>query len=101
MEKILVLDFGGQYDQLIARRVRENHVYAEIKGYDDITLEEIEKAGYKGIIFTGGPDSVYEEGAPSFDAGILELGIPVLGICYGAQLIAPSVTVRAAGSSKA
>ncbi len=88
MEKILVLDFGGQYDQLIARRVRENHVYAEIKGYDDITLEEIEKAGYKGIIFTGGPDSVYEEGAPSFDARILELGIPVLGICYGAQLIA-------------
>ena len=88
MEKILVLDFGGQYDQLIARRVRENHVYAEIRGYDDITLEEIRKAGYKGIIFTGGPDSVYEEEAPSFDAGILELGIPVLGICYGAQLIA-------------
>ena len=88
MEKMLVLDFGGQYNQLIARRVRENHVYAEIKPYNGITLPEIKAAGYKGIIFTGGPDSVYEKGAPSFDPEILNCGIPLLGICYGAQLIA-------------
>lgn len=88
MDKILVLDFGGQYNQLIARRVRENHVYAEIKAYNDITLSEIKEAGYKGIIFTGGPNSVYEAKTPSFDKDILNAGIPLLGICYGAQLIA-------------
>ena len=88
MDKILVLDFGGQYDQLIARRVREQNVYALIKAYDHISLEEIEKEGYRGIILTGGPNSVYEESSPHFDAGILDLGIPVLGICYGAQLMA-------------
>ena len=64
MEKILVLDFGGQYNQLIARRVREHHVYAEIKPYNKITMEEIKKIGYKGIIFTGGPNSVYDEKSP-------------------------------------
>ncbi|MBQ6569382.1 MAG: glutamine-hydrolyzing GMP synthase [Clostridia bacterium] len=88
MEKILVLDFGGQYNQLIARRVREQQVYAEIKPYDRITTAQIEKEGYKGIIFTGGPSSVYDPASPHFDNGILELGIPILGICYGAQLIA-------------
>ena len=87
-EKILVLDFGGQYDQLIARRVREQHVYAEIRGYDHITADEIEKNGYKGIIFTGGPNSVYEENSPQCDPVIFELGIPILGICYGDQLMA-------------
>ena len=87
-EKILVLDFGGQYDQLIARRVREQHVYAEIRGYDHITADEIEENGYKGIIFTGGPNSVYEENSPQCDPVIFELGIPILGICYGDQLMA-------------
>ena len=61
MEKILVLDFGGQYNQLIARRVRENHVYAEIRAYNRITVDEIRENAYKGIIFTGGPNSVYDE----------------------------------------
>ncbi len=88
MEKILVLDFGGQYNQLIARRVREQHVYAEIRPYDRVTLTEIEKEGYRGIIFTGGPNSVYDSASPHYDPAILDLGIPVLGICYGAQLLA-------------
>lgn len=87
-EKILVLDFGGQYNQLIARRVREHHVYAEIKPYNKITPAQIQAAGYKGIIFTGGPNSVYDETSPHYDPEILNLGIPVLGICYGAQLMA-------------
>ena len=87
-EKILVLDFGGQYDQLIARRVREQKVYAEIRAFDRITPEEIEKEGYKGIIFTGGPNSVYDPASPHYDPAILSLGIPILGICYGHQLIA-------------
>ncbi len=88
MEKILVLDFGGQYDQLIARRVREAHVYAEIMPYDRIALSEISGAGYCGIIFTGGPNSVYDPASPRFDPAILSLGIPILGICYGHQLMA-------------
>ena len=88
MEKILVLDFGGQYNQLIARRVREQNVYAEIKPYNKITADEIAAAGYKGIIFTGGPNSVYDEKSPHCDKKVLQLGIPVLGICYGAQLTA-------------
>ncbi len=88
MDKILVLDFGGQYNQLIARRVREKHVYAEIKPYDRISLSEIKSEGYKGIIFTGGPNSVYDETSAHYDKGILDAGIPILGICYGAQLMA-------------
>ena len=88
MEKILVLDFGGQYNQLIARRVREQHVYAEIKPYNKITIEEIRSIGYKGIIFTGGPNSVYDESSPHYTADILNIGIPILGICYGDQLMA-------------
>ena len=88
MEKILVLDFGGQYNQLIARRVRDLNVYAEIKPYDGITPEEIQAEGYTGIIFTGGPNSVYDMSSPHYDPKVLELGIPVLGICYGAQLTA-------------
>ncbi|MBR3228028.1 MAG: glutamine-hydrolyzing GMP synthase [Erysipelotrichaceae bacterium] len=88
MDKILVLDFGGQYDQLIARRVRSESVYAEIVNYDRITVEEIRKEAYKGIIFTGGPKSVYANDAPLYDGKILELGVPVLGICYGHQLMA-------------
>ena len=87
-EKILVLDFGGQYNQLIARRVRQHQVYAEIKPYNKITVSEIKKAGYKGIIFTGGPNSVYDPTSPHFDPVILQIGIPILGICYGDQLMA-------------
>ena len=87
-EKILVLDFGGQYNQLIARRVRDHHVYAQIKPYNKITPQEIQAAGYQGIIFTGGPNSVYDERSPHYDPAILNLGIPILGICYGAQLMA-------------
>lgn len=88
MEKILVLDFGGQYNQLIARRIRENNVYAEIKPYNKITTEEIREIGYKGVVFTGGPNSVYDDKAPHYDEKILNIGIPILGICYGAQLMA-------------
>lgn len=88
MEKVLVLDFGGQYDQLIARRVREHHVYAEVIPYNKITLTEIIEKNYSGIIFTGGPNSVYDEKSPHFDARILDCGIPILGICYGDQLMA-------------
>lgn len=87
-EKILVLDFGGQYNQLIARRVRQHQVYAEIKPYNKITVSEIQKAGYKGIIFTGGPNSVYDPASPHFDPAVLQIGIPILGICYGDQLMA-------------
>ena len=88
MDKILVLDFGGQYNQLIARRVRELHVYAEIKPYNKITAEEICSIGYKGVIFTGGPNSVYDPVSPHYDPAVLNLGIPILGICYGDQLMA-------------
>jgi len=86
-EKILILDFGGQYNQLIARRVREQHVYAEIKPYTT-DLSEIVAGNYKGIIFTGGPNSVYDMSSPHYTKDILSLGIPVLGICYGCQLMA-------------
>ncbi|MBO8424013.1 MAG: GMP synthase (glutamine-hydrolyzing), partial [Firmicutes bacterium] len=88
MEKILVLDFGGQYNLLIARRVREQHVYAEVKSYRNVTAESVAAEGYKGIIFTGGPNSVYDEKSPKCDKKIVELGLPILGICYGAQLLA-------------
>ena len=87
MEKVLVLDFGGQYNQLIARRVRENNVYSEILPYT-VPLARIKDAGYKGIILTGGPKSVYGKSAALCEKELLNLGVPVLGICYGAQLIA-------------
>ena len=88
MEKILVLDFGGQYNQLIARRVRDQHIYAEIVPYSRITPGEIKDRGYSGVIFTGGPNSVYDPKSPHYDPEILSSGIPVLGICYGDQLMA-------------
>ena len=88
MEKILVLDFGGQYNQLIARRVRDLGVYAQIRPYDRVLPDEIKNEGYCGIIFTGGPNSVYDPDSPHYDPCVLDLGIPVLGICYGAQLMA-------------
>jgi len=86
-ELVLVLDFGGQYNQLIARRVRECNVYAEVIPYTT-KLEDIIARKPKGIIFTGGPNSVYEEESPSYDKAIMEAGIPILGICYGSQLMA-------------
>ena len=85
-ETVIVLDFGGQYNQLIARRVREANVYAEMLPYH-ASIERIKEKNPIGIIFTGGPKSVYEEGAPVCDSKILELGVPILGICYGSQLL--------------
>ncbi|MBQ3869327.1 MAG: glutamine-hydrolyzing GMP synthase [Clostridia bacterium] len=98
MEKILVLDFGGQYDQLIARRVREMNVYAEVRPYSAVPLDEIKE--YKGVIFTGGPNSVYDESSPHYPKEILTLKVPILGICYGHQLTAYMAggTIRSAGS---
>lgn len=88
MEKILVIDFGGQYNLLIARKIRSEHVCAEIRSYASISCEEIRQEGYSGIVFTGGPNSVYDPESPRIGKEILELGIPVLGICYGHQLAA-------------
>jgi len=85
-EMIIVLDFGGQYNQLIARRVRECNVYCEVHPYT-LPLEKIKEMNPKGIIFTGGPNSVYKEESPRCSKEIFDLGIPVLGICYGAQLM--------------
>ncbi len=87
MEKIIVLDFGGQYNQLIARRVRECNVYCEVKPYTT-PLAELKAMEPMGFIFTGGPNSVYAEGSPQVDPAIFELGLPILGICYGCQLMA-------------
>ena len=84
-ERVIVLDFGSQYAQLIARRVREQHVYCEIVRHD-ISAERIRELAPRGIILSGGPASVYEQGAPRCDPGLFRLGIPVLGICYGMQL---------------
>lgn len=83
---VIVLDFGGQYNQLVARRVRECNVYCEIYSYK-IDIEKIKAMNPKGIILTGGPNSCYEEGAPTYTKELFELGIPVLGLCYGAQLM--------------
>lgn len=79
-ELVIVLDFGGQYNQLIARRVRENNVYCEVHPYN-ISLEKIKEMNPKGIIFTGGPNSVYAEDSPLCSKEIFEMGIPILGIC--------------------
>ena len=84
---VLVLDFGGQYNQLIARRVRECGVYCEVRPYDT-SIEKIKDLSPVGIIFTGGPNSVYDSGSPQCSKEIFELGVPVLGICYGNQLMA-------------
>ncbi|MBR3374274.1 MAG: GMP synthase (glutamine-hydrolyzing), partial [Firmicutes bacterium] len=101
MDKVLVLDFGGQYDQLIARRVRELGVYSEVKAYNCISPDEIAASGYKAVIFTGGPNSVYLETSPHYDPSLLGMGIPVLGICYGDQLLSwmAGGTVESAGVS--
>ena len=85
-EKVIVIDFGGQYNQLVARRVRECNVYCEIYSYKT-PLEKIKEMNPKGIILTGGPNSVYEEGAPTAGKELFEIGVPILGLCYGAQLM--------------
>ena len=85
-EKVIVIDFGGQYNQLVARRVRECNVYCEIYSYRT-DIEQIKAMNPKGIILTGGPNSCYEEGAPTYTRELFELGVPVLGLCYGAQLM--------------
>lgn len=85
-ELVIVLDFGGQYNQLVARRVRECNVYCEIYSYKT-DIEKIKAMNPKGIILTGGPNSCYEEGAPTYSKELFELGVPVLGLCYGAQLM--------------
>jgi GMP synthase (glutamine-hydrolysing) len=87
VDTVLVVDFGAQYAQLIARRVREAHVYSEIVPHT-ITAAELARRAPAGLIFSGGPASVHVDGAPRIDPGIYELGIPILGICYGAQLLA-------------
>ena len=86
-EFVAILDFGGQYKQLIARRVRECNVYCEILPYTT-SLEALTARNPKGIILTGGPNSVYDPESPTYDRKLFELGIPVLGICYGSQLMA-------------
>lgn len=86
-EVVVVLDFGGQYNQLIARRVRELHVYSELLPHTT-TAAELSKRNLKGIIFSGGPNSVFADGAPDVDPAAYELGVPILGICYGMQLMA-------------
>ena len=90
MEKIIVLDFGGQYNQLIARRVRENHVFCEVLP-NTTPLETLLADAPKGFIFTGGPNSVYDPDSPRVDPRIFSAGIPILGICYGCQLMAQSL----------
>ena len=85
-ELVIVMDFGGQYNQLVARRVRECNVYCEIYSYKT-PLEKIKEMNPKGIILTGGPNSCYLEDSPTYSKELFELGIPVLGLCYGAQLM--------------
>ena len=89
-DKIIVLDFGSQYNQLITRRIRDFGIYSELLSHK-ITAEEIKAINPKGIIFSGGPNSVYDQDAFTVDPQIYELGIPILGICYGMQLMAQNL----------
>ena len=84
MKKVLILDFGGQYNLLVARRVRECGVYCELKSFR-ISTDEVRSFRPDALIFTGGPATVFEEGAPTVDPALFSLGIPVLGICYGTR----------------
>jgi len=97
--KILVLDFGSQYTQLIARRIRENRVYSEIYPFN-APLDKIISFRPRGIVLSGGPSSVYDSGAPLLDAQVFELGIPILGICYGMQLMAHTLGGRVAKAQR-
>ena len=103
MQKVLILDFGGQYNQLIARRVRECHVYCEVHPASKATVENVRAFDPIGIILTGGPNSVYAKSSPSLPKEIFEMGIPVLGICYGCQLMAHTLggVVTEAGENDA
>ena len=96
-ERVLVLDFGSQFAQLIARRAREQHVYCEIVRHD-ISPEQIKRHQPSGLILSGGPNSVYEPNAPRCHPGIFELGIPILGICYGMQLVCDQLGSRVTSS---
>ena len=96
-ETVIVLDFGGQYNQLIARRVRECSVFCIVKPYTTPLAQLLEEEPV-GFIFTGGPNSVYAPGAPDCDHGIYDCGIPILGICYGTQLMAQALGGRVAAA---
>src|SRR4051812_9248023 len=100
LDEVVVLDFGGQYSQLIARRVRECGVFSELLPYH-VGVEEVRRRKPRGLILSGGPASVYADGAPKLDPELLELGIPVLGICYGMQLLALSLGGRVEGAEVA
>src|SRR5213595_2330934 len=97
-EEVLVLDFGGQYSQLIARRVRECGVFSELLPHH-APIDEIKRRSPRGLILSGGPASVYSDGAPRLRPELLELGIPVLGICYGMQAMALELGGRVEGAS--
>ena len=96
---ILIIDFGSQYNQLIARRVREHHVYCQIEP-PDISIAAIMALQPEGIILSGSPASIYSKGAPRVNSGILDLGIPILGICYGLQYMIDSLGGKVIGSTK-
>src|SRR5688572_25355870 len=98
-ERILILDFGSQYTQLIARRIREQHVYCEIHP-PTLTAAEIKAWAPRGIVLSGGPASVEQKGAPMCDPALFDLGVPVLGICYGLQLMAKLLGGKVAPSSQ-
>src|SRR5215831_4787036 len=98
-ETVLILDFGSQYTQLIGRRIREANVYSEILPFNT-SLQQVLSHRPKGIILSGGPDSVYEPQAPACDPKIFEQGIPILGVCYGMQLLAKELGGKVVGSSR-
>src|SRR6476620_4047140 len=97
VDEVVVLDYGGQYSQLIARRVRELGVFSELLPHH-VGVEEIARRKPRGLILSGGPASVYADGAPKLDPKLLELGIPVLGICYGMQLLTRELGGRVEGA---
>ena len=98
---IIVIDFGSQFNQLIARRVRENNVYCQVEPAD-IPLEKLKELSPTGIILSGGPSSIYEENSPTIDAGIFDLNVPILGICYGMHYMVHTLggTIKQAGKKE-
>jgi GMP synthase (glutamine-hydrolysing) len=98
-DRILILDFGSQYTQLIARRIRESKIYSEIFPFN-ASIEKIKSFNPYGIILSGGPSSVYDKGAPAPDMEVFKLGIPILGICYGMQIIAHYLGGKVAKAQK-